>query len=258
MKQELHNEPNLFGPDLTGRTAQQAGATGTGAKAPKETPPNNDSAARQPIIPLKDPPWNEWLRLARQGDKEATLRFCTQAEPFIRKLCNDTLFRSRLGKDETRGEASLILMEFLMEFPDPPDDKEVPILLKGILRRRLLNRVNKLKMLNRREQRAGTLQGGDEEDAEVNALEVRPASRKEEPEAKLLARELHTATANAVSQLQPNEKELLRAVFFQNKTVAAIAKELRCTRQNVEKLRDRALRRLRQLLEGQHICGCGA
>ena len=258
MKQELHNEPNLFGPGMTGQTAQQAGAARTGAKAPKETPPNNDGVARQQIIPLKEPPWNEWFRLARQGDENAILRFCTQAEPFIKKLCNDKLFRSWLGKDETRCEASLILMEFLMTYPDPPEDKELPILLKGILRRRLLNRVNKQKMLRRREQRVDTLQDDSEEDAEVNAIENFPANRKEEPEAKLLAMELHCATEEAMQQLLPSEQTTIRNLFFQNKTVAAIARELQCTRQNVEQVRDRALRRLRQFFESREIFSSGA
>ena len=87
MKQELCNEANLFGSAMPGRTAQQTGATRTGTKAPKETPPNNDGAASRQIIPLKDPPWNEWLRLARQGNEHAKLRFCTQAEPFIELFC---------------------------------------------------------------------------------------------------------------------------------------------------------------------------
>lgn len=252
MKQEFRNEPNLFCLAPLALSAQQAGATHTGAKAPEETPPNNTGAAKAAqTIPLQEPPWNEWLRLARQGDEDATLRFCTQAEPFIRKLCNDKLFRSWLGKDEIRGEASLILMEFLMNYPDPPEDKELPLLLKRILRRRLLNRVNKLKMLRRREQHADTLQSDSEEDTETNPIENFPAKRKDEPEAKLLARALQNTTEDAIQQLLPNEQTAIRALFFQNKRMATIARELQCTRQNVEQMRDRALRKLREFFEGQ-------
>ena len=82
--------------------------------APEEMPPNNYSAAKQQNIPLKDPPWNEWLRLARQGDKEATLLFCTQAEPFIELFCRISYFRHFLGEEEIRGIAALKVMEFLI------------------------------------------------------------------------------------------------------------------------------------------------
>ena len=258
MKQELHYEPNLLGADLPGRTAQQAGATCTGAKAPKETPPNTYGTAKQQNIPLKDPPWNEWLRLARQGDKEAALRFCIQAEPFIEQLCSVGVYAFHVGKEEARSIAHLILMEFLMNYPNPPEDKEILFVLKRIMRNKLIDQIRKIEVKGRYELGITALEGTNGNGTEEGITELLNAKRKEEPEAKLLAKELHNATAEAMSQLLPSEKDVIRAMFFRNKTISAIAKELQCTRQNVEQMRDRALRRLRQLLEGQHICGCGA
>ena len=226
--------------------------------APEETPPNTFEAAKLQLIPLKDPPWNEWLRLARQGDKTATCLFCAQAEPFIKKLCNDPLFKSRLGKDDTCGSAHLILMEFLMGYPEPPDDKELPILLKGILRRRLLNRVNNRKMLNRREQQASMLENTDETDIKDDDVFNYRANQAEEPEAELLDKDLRRTIAEAVCQLQLMEQKVIRAFFFQNKTRTAIAKELQCSRQNVEKIRVKALQRLRWLLKSRGIFNGGA
>ena len=258
MKQELHNEPNLFGPDMPGRTAQQTGVTRTGAKAPKETPPNNDGAVKQQIIPLKDPPWNEWLRLARQGDKNAIRLFCAQAEPFIEQLCSVGVYAFHVGKEEARSIAHLILMEFLMNYPKPPEDKEMLFVLKRIMRNKLIDQIRKLEVKGRYELGITALEGTNGNGTEEGITELLNAKRKEEPEAKLLAKELHNATEDAMQQLLPNEQNVIRAMFFRNKTMSAIAKELQCTRQNVEQMRDRALRRLRQLLEGQHICGCGA
>lgn len=255
MKQELCNQANLFGPGMPGQTAQQAGATRTGAKAPKETPPNNDGAASRQIIPLEDPPWNEWLRLARQGNEHAKLCFCTQAEPCIELFCHISYFRRFLGEEEIRGIAALKVMEFLMEYPDPPEDKEIPVLLKSVIRNALLYPAEKAEVRNRREQRPATPQGDGENGAEVNAIEGFPAKRKEEPEAKLLSKELQNATTEAMQQLLPGEQNVIRALFFRNKTAAAIAKELRCTRQNVEQMRDRALRRLREFFVGQGFSG---
>ena len=53
-----------------------------------------------------------------------------QAEPFIELFCRISYFRHFLGEEEIRGIAALKVMEFLMEYPDPPEDKEIPVLLK--------------------------------------------------------------------------------------------------------------------------------
>lgn len=251
MKQDLCNEANLFDADTPDWTAQQAGATRTGAKAPEETPPNNDSAAKRQIIPLKDPPWNEWLRLARQGDKNAIHRFCIQAEPFIKRLCNTRYFRERLGKEEVRSTATLALMDFLMNHPNPPDDPNLPNLLKRIMHNQILAQLRNQKVRKKHEVYSEETEDTDGAETAQCSIANYPAKRKEEPEAKLLSKELQNATAEAMQQLPPCEQAAIRALFFQNKTVAAIAKELQCTRQNVEKLRVRALRRLRRFFEGQ-------
>ena len=226
--------------------------------APEETPPNREDAVHTVQgIPLKHPPWNEWLRLARQGDEDAKLRFCTQAEPFISRFCNIPLFAEWIGRDEARGIATLVVIEFLMEYDNPPEDREIPYMLKRQIRNRLIDQYRKLYVRNGREKKP-VLRTDDDDGTGRDNYSSYPANKKYEPEATLLAKELHSVTADTFRQLQPHEQNVLRAFFFQNKTAAAIAKELQCTRQNVEKLRNRALRRLRQLLEGQHICGCGA
>ena len=62
----------------------------------------------------------------------------------------------------------------------------------------------------------------------------------------------------ALKQLKPSEQAMIRFFFFQNKTAAAIAKELQCSRQYVEKMRNKALIHLRKLLKGYHIFNDGA
>ena len=132
-----------------------------------------------------------------------------------------------------------------MEYPDPPEDREIPILLKSIIRNALLYPSEKAEVRSRREKRVTASQRDSEKDTGgADGMEMFPAKRKEEPEAKLLAKELHNATEEAMQQLLPNEQNVIRAMFFHNKTMGAIAKELQCTRQNVEQMRDRALRRL--------------
>ena len=206
----------------------------------------------------KQPPWNEWLRLARQGDEDAKLRFCAQAEPFIKTLCRIPYFTARMSREEARSIATLTLVEFLMTYPSPPEDKEIPALLKGVARNALLNRVKRIRSRNRFEQRMTTLREADDADTEEDAIENIPAPGKDEPENRALQNELRGLTAAALRQLLPGEQAVIRAFFFQEKTAAAIAKELRCSRQYAEKVRDTALRKLRRLLEGCHIFNDGA
>ena len=50
---------------------------------------------------------------------------------------------------------------------------------------------------------------------------------------------------------------MLDAYYFQGKTVAIIAAELHRSRQFVERIHKRALRRLREMLNGPGATGCG-
>lgn len=214
--------------------------------APKNAPPQNPA------------PWNEWLRLARQGDESATLRFCAQAEPFIEQLCNVRFFAACLGKEECRSVASLSLVEFLMTYPSPPENAEIPFLLKGVMRNALLNRVKRKKSKNRYEQRVTALQEAGDTETEEDAIDNIPAPKTEEPEAQTLQKELQVIADTALKQLRPSEQAMIQSFFFQNKTAAAIAKELQCSRQYVEKMRNKALNHLRKLLEDCHIFHDGA
>ena len=195
----------------------------------------------------KTPPWNEWLRLARQGDENAKLRFCAQAEPFVKNLCNTRYFRDWLGAEEIREIATIHLIEFMMAYDKPPDDERLPYLLKRILHNQILKFVERKQSRNCRELRVIE---DNADDREKDAMEIFPTNRKEEPEAKLLEKELHRVTAEALGHLKPGEQAMIRAFFFQNKTTAAIAKELQCSRQYVEKVKNKALERLHRLLEG--------
>ena len=258
MEQWNPTESNDFSSDAPVYAAQQAEVIRKDAPTPEETPPNTYTAATGQAIPLKDPPWNEWLRLARQGDETAKLRFCTRAESFIELFCRVGYFRHFLGKEEIRSIANLAVAEFMMTYDDLPKDREIPFLLKRIIRNALINPAKRAEVRSRREHRPAEPKGKDENDTGITDMDIFPAKRNEEPEAKLLTKELYKATAEAFQQLLPNEQAAIRAFFFQNKTASAIARELQCTRQNVEQMRDRALRRLRQILEDRHICSCGA
>ena len=145
-----------------------------------------------------------------------------------------------------------------MTYPSPPENAEIPFLLKGVMRNALLNRVKRKKSKNRYEQRVTALQEAGDTETEEDAIDNIPAPKTEEPEAQTLQKELQVIADTALKQLKPSEQAMIQSFFFQNKTAAAIAKELQCSRQYVEKMRNKALSHLRKLLKGYHIFNDGA
>ena len=205
-----------------------------------------------PAIPPQSPPWNEWLRLARQGDETAAELFCAQAEPFIEILCKTRYFHDRLEKEEIRSIATLAVMEFLKEYPNPPEDEKIPYMLKRIIHNRILSALKKQKVRIQREQKPTAATNADNPEGKENCIESFPASKTYEPEYRLFQKELDTS----FRQLRPNEQAVLDAYYFQGKTVAMIAAELHRSRQFVERIHKRALRRLREMLNGPGTTGC--
>ena len=254
MKHKSPEEPNLFCFAALAYARQWIKEMHTDEKEPKETPPNRFAAAVKPVqaIPLKSPPWNEWLRLARQGDENAKLCFCTQAESFIKALCSADYFSEKLGRDETRSIATLAVVEFMMNYPDPPPDEKMPFMLKKVIRTSILARIKKVDVRLRREQKPTAAPDGDSAEKKENCIESFPASSAYEPEYRLFQKELDAS----FRQLRPNEQAVLDAYYFQDKTVSMIAAELHRSRQFVERIHKRALRRLREMLEGTGASGC--
>lgn len=254
MKHRYPEEPNLFCFAALTYARQWIKEMHTDGKEPKETPPNKYAAAVKPIqaIPLKSPPWNEWLRLARQGDKTATGLFCAQAEPFIEVLYKTRYFSDRLETEEIRSIATLAVMEFLKEYPNPPEDSKIPYMLKRIMHNKILSALKKQKVRTRREQKPTAAPDGDSSEKKENCIENFPASHAYEPEYNLFQKELDAS----FRQLRPNEQAVLDAYYFQDKTVSMIATELHRSRQFVERIHKRALRRLREMLEGTGTSGC--
>jgi RNA polymerase sigma factor (sigma-70 family) len=244
-------EANLFCLAALAYAAQQLKALCKDVTAPEERPPNHCAAATvSQMAPLKSPPWNEWLRLARQNDETATQLFCAQAEPFIEILCKTQYFRDRLEMDEIRSIATLAIMEFLKEYPDPPEDAKIPYMLKRIIHNRILSALKKQKVRQRREYKPVPATDVDSPEKKENCIESFPADSAYEPEQHLFRKQLD----ESFRQLRPNEQAVLDAYYFRNKAPAAIAAELHRSRQFVERIHKRALRRLSEMLGGPGCC----
>lgn len=199
----------------------------------------------------------ELVLLARQGDQNALERCYAQAKPFIEKLCRTRYFSTAIGADEARSIALHVMMEFITGHPLPQSDNEIRFLFRRTLRNALLNAVNKAKIRNRYE--VHSIQSEDFEretgDDSVDAIDYIPANSADEPENHALLKELYRGIVDAFHQLPPAEQAALQDLFFRQKKMTALAKDLHCSRQYVAKLRDKALRRLHDMLDGPGASG---
>ncbi len=199
----------------------------------------------------------ELVLLARQGDQSALERCYDLAKPFIEKLCHTRYFADTLGTDEARSIANHVMMEFITSHSLPDNDNEIRYLFRSTLRNALLNTINKADVRNRNEVhviRSEEFEGDADNDG-VDAINYIPTDSTDEPENHALLKELYCDIVEAFHQLPPAEQAALQELFFRQKKVTALAKELHCSRQYVAKLRDKALRRLRDMLDGPGASG---
>lgn len=200
---------------------------------------------------------HELVLLAREGDQNALERCYALAKPFIEKLCHTRYFAATLGTDEARSIANHVMMEFVTGHSLPESDNEIRFLFRSTLRNALINTINKADVRNRYEVHVihSDKFEGDPEDAGVDAIDYIPADSADEPENHALLKELYRGVVKAFHQLPPAEQAALQELFFRQKKPTALAKELHCSRQYVAKLRDKALRRLRDMLDGPGASG---
>ena len=200
---------------------------------------------------------HELVLLARQGNQNALERCYTLAKPFIEKLCHTRYFAAMLGTDEARSIALHVMMEFITGHPLPQRDNEIRYLFRSTLRNALLNAINKADVRNRYEVHVIRSEEfeSDTDDDGVDAINYIPADSTDEPENHALLKELYCDIVEAFHQLPPKEQAALQDLFFRQKKATALAKELHCSRQYVAKLRDKALRRLRDMLDGPDASG---
>ena len=193
-------------------------------------------------------PWKEWMRKARDGDTQATQIFCEAATPFIRKLCEWRLFKDKLGADEAYSIAALAMIEFLMTYRGETKERHIPLLLWRYVRCELLNAVRKQNTRRKHELPETFICENGEGTGSPLAQKPDP-DLAVNPEQLLLQEELREEARNAVNRLEPGERAVIRAYYFQGKSIGEISRQLRCSPQYIRRLRRTALVRLRDLLE---------
>ena len=195
-------------------------------------------------------PWNKHMSQAQQGDSGAILLCCQAAEPVVADFCRNSTFLGLFSADEVRSIACLAALEFMMEYSGQVPDREIPWLLRRIIRCRLYDEARRLQTRLRYELQEPECPSNDEKDEErFPDLQV-AAPEEERPEAQLLQADLRHRIKASLSALKPKEQELIRAMYMENMTSAEIAKKWQCSSRYVLMVKRDALNHLKILLHG--------
>ena len=207
---------------------------------------------------LKKFPWNEEIYLAQHGDTGSMLKTCHSAEPIVNQFGKVFYFTDWLGKDETRSIATLAVVEFIMSYPGGVPDEEIPALIKQVIKCDLINSVHRAEFRRSKEEAPLPPDTGSPDtgspDEDAGDAAAPPASPHEEPEACLLQKEYAQKVQEAIQRLSRNEQIVIQSYYFRRESPEETAAALGCTRQNVHRIRCRALRRLRKFLDRQAVC----
>ena len=196
--------------------------------------------------------WNQWFRLAQGGNKEAAHNITVAAQQIIDSISNEPWFCNRLGKDEACSIAYYTLAKFIKSHHKLPDDAEVPYLLCCVIRRGLKDSVRNLDIKDQYEQLASPVKPKDspmEEDYMDNdANELVSTDNSTEPETCFLNNELCDIVREAVQQLPETERAVIHALYYQDKGMKEIARDLNCSFQFAYKTRRNAYTHLHKML----------
>ncbi len=201
-------------------------------------------------------PWNLWFRQAKNGDRKAAHNIITASQSIISSLSRNPLFRKRMSRDEIYSNANYALINFIHKPKELPEDAEVPYLLRYILKCALTDCVRDLRRREQFEQLAGpekpdgAAAGDDFINNAYNA--VAAAEDFSEQETYCLNKELSEKVRKAVQQLPENERTVIRGIYFQDKRMKEIAREMHCTFQNAYATRRKAYTHLHKILKN---CG---
>lgn len=212
---------------------------------------NESHEKQQETLRKHEIPWNELICRARRGDLAALHRLYSLMLPYIESLCRVPYFAAILGADEVRNILALRLAEFINSNDAVPErDREVPYLLKRILRFHLINVTNKTILHSKYEMSESSmiLPSGEESGPLDTLLENASADSGWNPETVCVQEEFSHELAQLIQHLNQKEQAVIQKLFIQQKTPAEAAQELRYTMHGLRNVRKRALGHLRDIL----------
>ena len=89
-------------------------------------------------------PWKKRMKEAGQGDTGSVLLLCQEVKPIIEGFSRNGMFRSLFSEDDTHSMASLAALEFMMGYEGDTPDREIPYLLRRVIRCRLYDEARRL------------------------------------------------------------------------------------------------------------------
>ena len=176
-------------------------------------------------------PWKEKMRQAGQGDTGSVLELCEEIRPIVEGFSRNGMFRSLFSAEDTRSMASLAALEFMMGYEGETPDREIPYLLRRIIRCRLYDEARRLQTRLRYEV-PDTSQVSEDNDGDKGHSFQTAWRDGETPET-----------------LNPKEQEVLRAIYAENKSSSEIARQWHCTSRYVIMVKHNALNKLKILLK---------
>ena len=192
-------------------------------------------------------PWKKTMRQAGQGDTGSVLRLCEEIRPIVEDFCRSRTFRNLFSEEDTRSMASLTAMEFMMGYEGKTPDREIPYLLRRIIRCRLYDEARRLQTRLRYEVPDTSLTSDDNDGDEIHLVQTADQDG-ETPETLLLSAERKSRILTVLRKLTPKEQEVIRAIYIENKSSSEIAKQWHCSSRYVIMVKRKALNRLKILL----------
>lgn len=193
-------------------------------------------------------PWKEKMRQAGQGDTGSVLELCEEIRPIVEGFSRNGMFCSLFSAEDTRSMASLAALEFMMGYEGDTPDREIPYLLRRVIRCRLYDEARRLQTRQRYEV-PDTSQVSEDNDGDKGHSFQTGWQDGETPETLLLSAERSSRIQNALKMLNPKEQEVLRAIYAENKSSSEIARQWHCTSRYVIMVKHNALNKLKILLK---------
>ena len=189
------------------------------------------------------------MRLARRGDPLAMKLFCILATPLVEKISHYRYFTATLGKEDAHSLANQSMLHFLLTEPLRDDMPDIPAMLKKAMKYDLMNQVAKLAMLREHEMQPP---GGkaDEEEEDGDFMDSLPAAdSRGDPEQQFLQGERSREIRKCLEYLAPKEKYVITGLFFRQRSIKELARELHCKTAAVSRAKYKALQKLRKIFK---------
>lgn len=201
----------------------------------------------------QEPPiskWQEIILRSQSGDTDATLKLLTQFRSLLlyeaRQYVNQSL---QIEPEDALSTMILLFLEFIRSFHKKEiSDKKIPGLFKKYLHDKRLD------LQASRKRHCPDSYAVDYEAEIMQNSDFAKQFPCEKPRMieDLADREIQQDLFRALHRLKPEEKQVLRGLFFKKMTQTQLAEEMHYSTRYIRKIKERALQKLRCALAGKY------